>query len=264
VPAESKAEATTASPAQPANIKVFQDARNGQRDRKMTRQITAPDSRITQFCALIFSGIEAWIKAGKLLCEMKTENPEVFFLIRVERPELTIEILETFERIGRQEIYPYLVADGSPGARHLMALPYGEQRKIYEEGVLVVTKRGAQIKKVSQLSLIELGRVFDGERIRSEKEQSEILRHRRRASLVARARTEENGNEDDPTLLLKADLGAEPTSELARLLGLANAIMIECRSLLAMVKRESKKDTHITNALIEIGSLRFAVNEGEL
>jgi hypothetical protein len=230
----------------------------------MTKQITAPDSRIVQFCSLIANGIEAWTKAGKLLCEMKRDNSDVFLLIKIERPELTLEVLETFERIGSKQIYPYLVADSSPGARRLMALPYKEQSKIYRDGVLLVSKSGVgfsqEIKKVSLLSPAEAGRVFDGDRIRSEKEQTEILRHRRR--LVESVTRSTEAGESEPSL--KADLNAEPIAELSRLLTLANDIMIECRSLLAIAKRESKKDVHITNALIEIGSLRFAVNENEL
>jgi hypothetical protein len=40
--------------------------------------------------------------------------------------------------------------------------------------------------------------------------------------------------------------------------------LLEARTVLASVKRGSRKDAHITNALIEIGSLRYAVNEGDL
>jgi hypothetical protein len=229
------------------------------------RAIAVPDSRILEFCGLIMAGIESWTKAGRLLCEMKRDNPNVFNLIRVERPMLTLEVLETFERIGRKEIYPYLVADSSPGARRLMALPYRTQSKLYCEGVLVVLRRRGgffpQLKKISALSTSEVGRVFDGDRIRSESEQVSILR--RRAPLLAPA-TNGNGNEAAEPVELKANLSAEPVSELVRLLTLANDVMIECRSLLAMIKRDSRKDSHITNALIEIGSLRYAVNEGEL
>jgi hypothetical protein len=228
------------------------------------RITAAPDSRIVQFCAFIASGIEAWIKAGRLLCKMKRDNPNVFNLIRVERPELTLEVLETFERIGRKQIYPYLVADSSPGARRLMALPYEKQSKLYREGVLVITRRRGgfhpEIKKVSALTPAEAGRVFDGERIRDEKGQMEILR--RGLHLIAPATS--GASPVNSAAELKANLSADPVAELTRLLGAANDIMIECRSLLSMVKRESRKDVHITNALIEIGSLRFAVNEGEL
>ena len=81
-------------------------------------------------------------------------------------------------------------------------------------------------------------------------------------------RTSEGVNSTD-TLSAKstgepASLDEDPKALLARLLTSIHELLLEARTALAMIQRESKWDGCISLALSAIGKLRFAVNSGEV
>ena len=264
------------------------------------------DDRISEFCSLINAGVEAWVKAGALLYEMKAKEPGIFNVILAEHPYLSNDILATFERIGKREIYPYLLVDGSPGSRMLTALPYDTQVQLYHEDVPVVVRRGnftTTIRKtVRSLTKPEAVRVFDGGRVRSVSEQTKLVqksveadRQKREASRAVDAEEPEaqegsrslanrlasaivqeytispGKGDDDARSALSLIIGAQlaerpldkdPKAALAEALTLVHDLLLEARSHLAQVQRNSKFDVHIQNALSHIGQLRFALNSG--
>ena len=262
------------------------------------------DDRIGEFCLLINAGVEAWVKAGMLLCEMKAKEPGIFNVILAEHPYLSNDILLTFERIGKREIYPYLLVDGSPGSRMLSALPYDTQVQLYHEDVAVVVRRGdfttTLRKTVRSLTKPEAARVFDGARMRSVSEQTKLVqksveadRQKREASRAVDAEKPEEQEssrslanrlasaivqeytispgkgDDDARSALSFLIGAQlaerpldkdPKAALAETLTLINDLLLEARSHLAQVQRNSKFDVYIQNALTPIGQPRFALN----
>ena len=264
------------------------------------------DDRIGEFCSLINAGVEAWVKAGALLCEMKAKEPGIFNVILAAHPYLSNDLLLTFERIGKREIYPYLLVDGSPGSRMLSALPYDTQVQLYHKDVPVVVRRGdfttTLRKTIRSLTKPEAVRVFDGARMRSVSEQTKLVqksveadRQKREASRAVDAKEPEEqegsrslanrlasaivqeyaispGKGDDDarsalSLLIGAQLAErpldkDPKAALAEALTLVHDLLLEARSHLAQIQRNSKFDVYIQNALSPIGQLRFALNSG--
>lgn len=221
-------------------------------------------TQIQEFCVLVNKGIEAWVDAGKLLVKIVEADPEAFEKIYAGNPHLTTEILLSFERMGRGEIYPYLLVDGSPGARKLVGLPYASQVKLYNGTVEVVSKNAdgflTRRVKVRDLNSVQASRVFDSNRIRSPSEQQKMLSLHRRRSLLPNASS--NGSEEET--IEPCDLADSPKAELTKILTRVHAGLLDARTALALVKLDSDRDVHITRALQEVGHLRLAVNEEDL
>ena len=233
---------------------------------------TLADPRIGQFADLVRAGLESWIRAGRLLCQIKADDPGAIAAILEANPELTPEILASFERIGRREVHPALVLDGSPGAKRLAALPYDEQARLHRAEVLVVVRSASgpvtRHKRVCDLTKSEALRVIGEQGIRTEAEQRRLLRPRRGESgTVERMRREEEP--DSPVIDVEAvavEAGErDPRQQFKRLVDGANAQLLEARSALVMIHRaDSPHDRHIADALRAVGELRFLFNEGEI
>ena len=209
-------------------------------------------------CRLVGQGIEAWIEAGKLLCEIVEDEPQAMLTIARKHPYLTPDVLETFLRIGRKQLHPYLVIDTSPGAQKLASLPYESQVEMYDAPVTLVvrTKDGIheRRKRISELSSKEVATVFDGQRVRTTAEQATFLRTR---GVIVRA----TRSPQEPAIEREGALTSTPVEDLRRHLQDAHDSLLEARTSLAMQERDSGLDAHITQALRVIGELRFAVNE---
>jgi len=106
--------------------------------------------KINEFSKLITIGLESWVKAGELLVEMVDENENTYANILESIPEMSYEVLSRFEQIGRKQLNPRLLLDGSTGLRKLATLPFSEQNKYYEEpmDVLIETGKGTDTLKV--------------------------------------------------------------------------------------------------------------------
>lgn len=221
------------------------------------------DPRIAEFCSLVNKGIDAWTEAGRLLCDIVRDNPEAYINILSDNPHLSRDVLESFERIGRKEIHPYLLVDGSPGARRLAGLPYASQVKLYEGRITVVVKTKAGFeqrrKRVCELTSKEAGLVFDVDRMRTVQEQSKLLGNHSHSSNPHCRSTPTHESESNG-----ATLDETPTQELLRVLTIANDALLEARTALAMIQRGSPHDALLTTAFRAIGELRYAANEGEL
>lgn len=233
--------------------------------------VATNDSRVSKFCALVNEGMQAWVRAGELLNEMTRDDPLVIGRIVRDNPHLTREILESFQRIGRKEVLPILMVDGSPGARLLAGLPYEDQERVYAQGVRVVkqTMSGPIERKcrVSDLTAGEAKRVFDVDRIRSVREQKELLktvaanhhftpREPDRAIVVV-----ERCNGDSAE---KAVVENGPHAAFGKALDAAHLALMQAREALVRIKEDSPQDAHIATALGAVGKLRFLLNEGEI
>lgn len=128
--------------------------------------VALTDAEIEHFALNIRQGIDHWRTAGKLLVDMTKKHPEAMTRIR-EKTGLTDAVLQTFARIGRNEIWPPLLVDSSLGARKLLECHYQDQKRYAEEPIDVVIewkdgKTKTIKKKVSDLSRAECAVVFDG------------------------------------------------------------------------------------------------------
>lgn len=164
------------------------------------------DFRIGEFCKLVNAGVEAWVQAGEILCQMKENDPNVFNAILATNPHLSHDILVTFERIGKKEVYPYLLIDNSPSSRMLSALPYETQVKLYRGEVPVVVRRGDHTttlrKRVADLTLSEASRAFAAGGLRPVAEQTKLVQqtqeeNRRKREAVAGVETDQPEEEED-------------------------------------------------------------------
>lgn len=138
------------------------------------------DEHVSQFMSLVNEGVAAWIKAGKLLVQMVERNPNTYAIIRKANPQLSIEILLSFEKMGRNQIYPYLLLEDSPGSAALASLPYDLQVEHYKTGVPVFCgwKGNTPIierKQISALSKTEAKRVFSPSGLRTVDEQKKLF-----------------------------------------------------------------------------------------
>lgn len=136
--------------------------------------------QVSMFCDLMNRGVELWVAAGELLVKMVDQNPNAYSIIQREFPHVSIDTLLAFERIGRKEIFPYLLLDGSPGARKLVALPYDVQNKYYKQPVKVLVgwrngKPLVEDKTVTQMSKFEADRAFSSRGLRTVDEQIDLL-----------------------------------------------------------------------------------------
>lgn len=120
-----------------------------------------------RFAELLRKGIDTWRTAGQVLVEMARTTPDIIKRITERHPHISASTLETFMRIGRNEIWPPLLADSSYGARRLMECNYDLQKEYAQKPIeIAVEWRNDKIrtttKKVSDLSRSEAAIVFNG------------------------------------------------------------------------------------------------------
>lgn len=136
--------------------------------------------KVDRFSRLIMQGVELWVKAGELIVEMVDKNKNAFAEIIRENPDLSVDLLISFERIGRKQLNPCLILETCPGAARLRQLPYDAQTKYSKQPVevLVAWNRGNPIiakKHFRELSKQESVRVFSPAGARTVDEQKQLL-----------------------------------------------------------------------------------------
>jgi hypothetical protein len=134
-------------------------------------------AQITRFVQLVQAGIQSWEKAGKILVQELEKDPNFKQAVKDASPEISSDLLDTFERIGRKQIYAPLLADSSPASRALLELPYEMQERYFNEPIPVLVglskgKQTVQNKKLGDLSRAEVRQVFSKGCIRTPEEQT--------------------------------------------------------------------------------------------
>ena len=131
---------------------------------------------IDQFVELVQRGIDAWIEAGEIVAKNMDDDAEWAEKVNAAHPEISIEMLYAFDRVGRKQLHPKLLLSDGPGVRKLRRLPYQMQEK-YLNGsvpVLVTTTPGEwdtlQID-IHNLTPSQASQVFDGDKVRSPQQQ---------------------------------------------------------------------------------------------
>jgi hypothetical protein len=96
---------------------------------------------------------------------------------------LTEDILTRFEQLGRKQLIPRLLVADYPAARHLVRLPYSEQKRAVEKSIdlLLFDGKDTSVLKVSveNLTPAQCRQVFDGDEVRSTGAQRAWLEDKR-------------------------------------------------------------------------------------
>lgn len=146
---------------------------------------------ITEFVALITQGIECWNKAGEIVVQLLDEHGMTISDIAETSEFLTEDIVTRFEQLGRKQLIPRLLVADYPAARHLVRLPYSEQKRAIETSVdmLVCEGKETSVLKVSveNLTPAQCRQVFDGDQIRSIGAQRAWLEDKRGAQEIKEA-----------------------------------------------------------------------------
>lgn len=219
------------------------------------------DARINQFADLVQRGVDAWVEAGKILCEMVAEDSEVREKICDRVSWMTMEVLDGFERIGRKDVYPFLLLDQSPGAHRLIRLDYETQKKFYDAEIAVAVLRRGEIvtesKRLNQLSWKEADTAISDTGIRPIAEQRKLLQPKLTIRQVA-PKVECIAKE--PEEVESLDSEPETPDAIDTHLARAQAELLKVRELLG--DRNTRAfEKHITNGLNAIGGLRFELKE---
>lgn len=146
---------------------------------------------ITEFVALITQGIECWNKAGEIVVQLLDEHGMTISDIAETSDFLTEDTVTRFEQLGRKQLIPRLLVADYPAARHLVRLPYSEQKRAIETSVdmLVCEGKETSVLKVSveNLTPAQCRQVFDGDQIRSIGAQRAWLEDKRGAQEIKEA-----------------------------------------------------------------------------
>lgn len=216
------------------------------------------DARIQQFADLVQRGVDAWVDAGKILCEMVAEDSEVREKICDRVSWMTMDVLDGFERIGRKDVYPFLLLQQSPGAHRLIKLDYETQKRFYDAEIPVAILRRGEIitesKRLNQLSWKEADTAISDTGIRPIAEQRKLLQPKIRIREVAPKveRIEEE--------IESLDAEPETPDAIDTHLAKAQAELLKVRELLGDGNTRAF-EKHITNGLNAIGGLRFELKE---
>ena len=103
---------------------------------------------IEAFTSAVFSGIAAFEEAGRILVRLIEQDADVITRIVELNPGFTLDMLETFERIGRGQLYYKLTINETPGVRALRRCPYSEQVKYFEEPLELLLMEGDTTDKI--------------------------------------------------------------------------------------------------------------------
>jgi hypothetical protein len=101
-----------------------------------TNQVTKPTKDIIEEIAgLISQGIECWQKAGELVVRLLDDHGMTAAEIARSSPYLTQSIISRFEQLGRKQIVPRLLVADFPATKHIVRLPFSEQKRVLESPI---------------------------------------------------------------------------------------------------------------------------------
>lgn len=151
-------------------------------------KVNLSGSPVDNFASLVTIGISMWKQAGELLVRMMDSDPSFRDKIKRLHPSISDDMLNVFERIGRRQLFPQLLANNSVGARALAFMPYDVQEKHASKPIQVVicnSKRRIVVeKRIEELTQRQCEQVFSGDRILSPQEQEKEINNRMNSSGV--------------------------------------------------------------------------------
>lgn len=131
---------------------------------------TKQQDSYTQIQSLINAGIEKWIQAGQLIAKAIDDDPEFKDGFH-EQTGIALEVIESFERIGRNELYPHLLINDSPGVRRLRTMDIDMQKRFWSEPVPLLVMDNGKVETlkmdVRSMSPLQARQAFSREGVRS-------------------------------------------------------------------------------------------------
>lgn len=142
-----------------------------------------PLEAVIHFIQLVEEGIDSWVKAGDIICQLvNAHGTKIFGEIQSRAPWMSRNLLMQFYKIGTKEIYPktLILCSNASVARRLCLLPWGVQKTVCEKGLPVVEdgEVDARIKHVHSLTMKDAAVALTSVGFRSTKDQVELLRFR--------------------------------------------------------------------------------------
>ena len=147
------------------------------KQRKTTKMNEIAKESGQKIASLIMAGIEAWLEAGKLLVEALDNGATLDDI--VDSAGVSKDILARFEQIGRNNLYPRLLASTSPGARALTGCPFSEQKHYCHNPVKLLVMHDGQpdtlLVPLDNMTTDQVKQVFCRGHIRDVAEQRAYL-----------------------------------------------------------------------------------------
>jgi len=134
---------------------------------------TAIKKTVMDLRLAIQAGIDAWTKAGEAVVQLLDEQGMTLEEIAMcaNHELITASVLGEFERVGRKQVLPKLLAARFPAAGSVKRLPLSEQQRVMEEGVYIVVMHGKSADElkvnVRDLTSTQAKQVFRDTEIRS-------------------------------------------------------------------------------------------------
>jgi hypothetical protein len=134
------------------------------------------EETIENFVAILYEGVAAWQRAGKLLVALVDRNPDVKMKIVKEHPEISIGVLTRLEMVGRGFVKPEMLLSDAPAYRAARTLPISDQaRLINNPSIPLVIREGGKTEVLHvdfrNLQAVQVRQVFASDHIRDESEQ---------------------------------------------------------------------------------------------
>jgi hypothetical protein len=187
----------------------------------MKLQTTQTEHAIEQIVSLIKQGVEAWVKAGKLVASAVDDDPDFIDKVCAKFPDISPEVMLRFDQIGRNRLYPKLLLSQSPGVKKLFGLPYALQERYCEKPVELLISEGDSTKTlqvdVRNLTSDQARQVFDKSGVRSLAAQRAWLESQRRNRIIVESDEESKYVISGKRIILKKDTSFT-ARELARIL----------------------------------------------
>lgn len=134
------------------------------------------ENNVKEFVALLYAGVEAWEKAGKMLVKMMSTNPNIKDKILKDHPEISASVLVKLEKVGRGIIKPELLLSDAAPYRVVRSLPISDQDRLLQDPqvpILIESSGTMDVIHVDfrYLSATQTKQVFAKDHIRTEAEQ---------------------------------------------------------------------------------------------
>jgi hypothetical protein len=148
------------------------------------------NTKVNEFIALITQGIECWNKAGEIVVSLLDEQQMTTAEIANCSEYLTEDIVTRFEQLGRKQLIPRLLIADYPAAKHLVRLPYSEQKRLVDGSVDLLVSDSETLKvSVQNLSSSQCKQVFEKNHVRSIGAQRAFLEEKKTINTIRNAVT---------------------------------------------------------------------------
>ncbi len=99
------------------------------------------DYRIDKIISLVNLGVDMWEEAGRLLVNLRLEDPLIFQKIIEEHKDLSLEMLLALEAIGEKKLHPKTLLLPPHIASRIAEMPYADQEYLARQGKVDVKER---------------------------------------------------------------------------------------------------------------------------